>query len=603
MRSSVPDSKTSKRSSKIEPFLLSVLSSRFEAITREMVNTVMKASRSGVIKNSRDMSCGLLTFDHRLLCVEDCIPVHVSALDLTTKPISEFFDDIREGDAYLNNCPYTGATHHADLTVCVPVFYDGEPMFWALSRSHHADVGAPIPTTYLTEAATIYEEGLHLPCMRVEEGFRERKDIIRMCRMKIRVSDLWYGDYRAQVGACRVAERRLQELVERYGKQTVKDFIAEWMDYGERCAIAEIRKLPAGTYEYQTVHDPVPGVAESGIPVKVTVTVDPDAAMITVDARDNMDCVRGGLNTSEACATAACRIGVFYNLDPTIPHNEGSFSRVEVLLRDGCVVGRPRYPVGTSVATTNVNCRLITAVACCFARMGQPHGLAEFPYSQTVGEAVISGTDPRQDDRPYVNQIFFGYGGGPALHGHDGWLTCGAACDSGQMLLDSIEIDESMYPVLVESRAIAKDALGSGEWDGAPGVAGVYRSVAGEMTAIYGSDGDVNASKGVLGGHAGAPSTNWKRKANGELVRLPGFGGTTCRPDEKLEFRACSGGGYGDPAGREPRRVVAAVNREWLSQERAEAIYHVVLKRAPNGVDFELDDLGTARRRAGAAAT
>jgi Hydantoinase B/oxoprolinase len=90
MQSSVPDSETSNRSSKIERFLLAVLSSRFEAITREMVNTVMKASRSGVIKNSRDMSCGLLTFDHRLLCVEDCIPVHVSALDLTTKPITEF---------------------------------------------------------------------------------------------------------------------------------------------------------------------------------------------------------------------------------------------------------------------------------------------------------------------------------------------------------------------------------------------------------------------------------------------------------------------------------------------------------------------------------
>jgi N-methylhydantoinase B len=131
----------------------------------------------------------------------------------------------------------------------------------------------------------------------------------------------------------------------------------------------------------------------------------------------------------------------------------------------------------------------------------------------------------------------------------------------------------------------------------------VYRSVAGEMTAIYGSDGDVNASKGVLGGHDGAPSANWKRQANGELVRLPGFGETTCRPDEKLEFRACSGGGYGDPTQRDPRRVVAAVNREWLSQQRAETIYQVVLKRAPNGVDFELDEVGTARRRAGAAAT
>ena len=171
------------------------------------------------------MSCGLLTYDHRLLCVEDVVPVHVIALELTTMPITEFFDDIKEGDAYINNCPYTGATHHADITVCVPVFCGGEPLFWALSRSHHADIGAPIPSTYLPEAATIYEEGVHLPCVRVQENFKDKHDIIRMCRTKIRVGEIWYGDYLAQIGACRTAERRLKELVERYGIATIRDYI------------------------------------------------------------------------------------------------------------------------------------------------------------------------------------------------------------------------------------------------------------------------------------------------------------------------------------------------------------------------------------------
>ena len=148
-----------------------VLSRGLEAISREMVNTVMKASRSCGDQEPRDMSCGLLTYG--LLCVEDVVPVHVIALELTTAD-HRFFDDIKEGDAYINNCPYTGATHHADITVCVPVFCDGEPLFWALSRSHHADIGAPIPSTYLPQAATIYEEGVHLPCVRVQENRQER---------------------------------------------------------------------------------------------------------------------------------------------------------------------------------------------------------------------------------------------------------------------------------------------------------------------------------------------------------------------------------------------------------------------------------------------
>ncbi|MCG8359636.1 MAG: hydantoinase B/oxoprolinase family protein, partial [Kiloniellales bacterium] len=190
--------------------MLSVLASRLSSIVREMNATLMKSSRSSVIKNSRDFSCGLLTFDHRLLSVEDCIPIHIAALNLSTEPITKFFDDIHEGDAFMNNCPYTGNSHHADMTLCVPVFCDGEPLFWTLARAHHADIGAPVPSTYLPEAKTIYEEGIHLPCVRIQEDFKDKDDIVRMCRMKIRVSDLWYGDYQAQVGACRVGERRLK---------------------------------------------------------------------------------------------------------------------------------------------------------------------------------------------------------------------------------------------------------------------------------------------------------------------------------------------------------------------------------------------------------
>ena len=586
-----------KTESKIEPYLMAILSSRLTAIIREMTNTVMKASRSAVIKNARDFSCGLLTYDHRLLCVEDGLPVHLGALNLTTKPITEFFNDVEEGDAYLNNCPYTGGSHHADLTICVPVMFDGEPMFWTLSRAHHADIGAPIPSTYLPEAATIYEEGMHFPCVRIQQNFQDRKDIIRMCRMKIRCSDIWYGDYRAQIGACRVGEKRLKELFAAYGRQTIIDFIEEWMAYGERRAIAEIEKLPAGTWFYETAHDPVPGVADDGIPVRVSVTTDPKAGRIVIDATDNIDCVPGGLNLSEACVKAACLTGVFYNLDAGIPHNEGSASRIEVRMRDGCVVGRPKYPVGTSVATTNVNSRLTTAVACSFAQMGTPYGIGEFPNSQALGESVISGTDTRGRERPYVNQIFMGYGGGPAQFGYDGWLTAGAACDGGQMALDSIEINEAMYPILVESRGVAKDTLGHGQWSGAPGMTGVFRPIAGELMAIYGSDGDINPSKGVCGGHTAACALNQKRARDGSLKRLPAFHEELCQSDEALHFVSCGGGGYGDPTKREPERVAAAVNRHWMDVSKAEDIYRVALRLAENGVDYVVDAQLTADLR------
>ena len=585
-----------KETGSIDPALMAVLASRLEAIIREMTNTVMKASRSAVIKNARDMSCGLLTYDHRLICVEEAMPIHVSALDLTTRPITELFDDVKEGDAFFNNSPFLGVTHHADMTLCVPVFIDGEPLFWTLSRSHHADVGAPEPSTYLPYAATVYQEGMHFPCVRIQEEFEDKKDIIRMARHKIRVPHIWYGDYRAQVGACRIGERRLKELADRYGKETIKNFVESWMDYGRRRAVEAIRALPSGTWTYSTAHDPVPGVADDGIPVNATVTVDAEIGEITVDLRDNVDCVPGGINLSEACATGSCLIGVFYNLDSSIPHNAGSASCVKTLLRDGSVVGRPTFPAGTSVATTNVNDRLINAIQCCFSQIGKPYGYAEGGGDFSAGLGVVAGEESRKGPSfPYINQLCVGLSGGPALHGYDGWLTYEAPNGGGILVLDSIEIDESMYPILFGSRYVAPDTMGCGQWNGAPATAGTYHSLSGPMTVAYCSDGDTNTAKGVLGGMDAAPASNRKRLRNGEVVTLPSFHIENCQELEEVIYQSCAGGGYGSPADRDPERVARDVNRKWLSLERAREVYGVDLQLAPNGVDYVVAPAMTAQ--------
>lgn len=588
----------SKSVADFDPTLLAVLSSRFESIIREMTNTVMKASRSSVIKNARDMSCGILTYDHRLVSVEEALPIHVNALELTTKPITELFDDVKEGDAFLNNSPFYGVTHHADLTLCVPVFFDGVPLFWTLSRSHHADVGAPEPSTYLPFAATIYQEGVHFPCVRVQENFTDKADIIRIGLQKIRVSNIWHGDYRAQVGACRTGERRLKELVAKYGIDTIRDFIEAWMDYGERRAIAAIRKLPAGTFSYTVKHDPVAGVADEGIEITAKVTVDPKKGLITVDVRDNPDCVPGGLNLTEACAVASCRIGVFYNLDAGVPHNEGSSSRIVPLLRDNCVVGRPSHPIGTSCATSNVNERLANAVQCAFSQMGEPYGMAEGGGNFSAALGVVSGIDKRREEHvPYITQLMMALSGGPANHGHDGWLTYECSVGNGIMVTDSIEVDEATYPILVEERRISQDSMGFGQWNGAPAVEGAYRSLTGDMTLYVCGDGGVFPAGGVLGGKAGANSGTWKRDIKGNVERVSDFFSGTYYDGEAVLYRSCAGGGYGKPQKRDPQRVADDVNRKWLRPELAKEIFGVALTLGENGVDYAVDQAATQSLR------
>lgn len=582
---------------RVDPFLMSVLKSRFESIVREMTLVVKKSSRSAVIKNANDFSCAILTYDHRLVTTEDALPIHVVSMDMATRPLTEFFSDVKQGDGFLNNSPYTGGTHHADMMLAMPVFFDGTPLFWVVALAHHADTGAPVPSTYLPFAKNVYEEGIHFPCVRILEDYREKADVLRIGRMKIRASDIWLGDLRAQIGACKTGERRVTELLSRYGRDTVEAFIEDWFDYGARRAIAELRKLPAGRYTYEIAHDPVPGVAEHGIPVKVIVEIDPVEGMATVDLRDNIDSVPGGFNCSENTSTGSARIGVFNNLDASMPHNHGSASRIKVLLRDGCVVGRPKYPIGTSVATTNVNDRLIMAGNCAFSGMGAPFGHAEGGPHLPIGMAVISGNDPFKDGKMYVNQLFVGYSGGGANHGHDGWLTyCGAA-NGGLITLDSVEVDESMYPIVIESRGVRADTQGFGEFEGAPGVGGTFYPVGHDMTAVYAADATTFPPKGVLGGHPAAASQSRKVMPDGSKVDLPSFSEEVCRDGEKLEFFACGGGGYGGPASRDPARVIASLNRGWLSLEKAREVYRVEARFDDALAEYVLDAATTAARR------
>lgn len=591
----IPEQDAAER--RVDPFLMSVLKSRFEAIVREMTLVVMRASRSAVIKNARDFSCAILTYDHRLVSVEDALPIHVMSMDMATRPLTELFDDIAQGDIFVNNCPYTGGTHHADLIMTMPVFFGGEPLFWVVALSHHADTGAPVPSTYLPFAKNIFEEGMHFPCVRVAQDYKEKQDILRIGTMRNRVPDMWLGDVRAQIGACKTGERRIQALLERYGRDTIMGFVEDWFDYGARRAKAAIARLPAGSYTYETRHDPVPCVADEGIPVRVTITVDPEKGEITVDARDNIDNVPGGLNLSENTATGSCRIGMFNNLDESIPHNEGAKSQIKVLLREGCAIGKPRYPVGTSVATTNVNDRLMIAGNCVFSRMGAPYGQAESGSHLPAGTGVISGADPFKNGKGYVNQIFVGYAGGGARDGYDGWLTyCGPA-NAGLIQLDSVEVDESMYPIVIERRGVLPGSQGFGEYEGAPAVGGLLYPLDHDLTIVYAADGTTFPPRGVLGGGDGKASESIKI-VDGEETVLPAFAEEVIENGAAIAFTACGGGGYGDPLKRDPGRVAATVNRGWLTRRDAETVYKVVLKEAAEPGLLAVDEAATAALRA-----
>lgn len=557
---------------------LAILAKRFDAICRKMMNTLLRTGRSGVLNTARDFSCCIVTADNQLLATAESLPIHVLAgPDLMSASIQAFHDDLAAGDAFLHNSPYHGCSHAADHTILVPVFdSDGTHHFTVVAKAHQADCGNALPTTYTGGARDVYEEGaLIFPGVRVQRRYRDIDDIIRMCRMRIRVPKQWWGDYLAELGAARIGERALEAMGREVGWGRLRAFAEQWFDYSEARMVAALGALPRGRCTTSSTHDPFPGVPD-GIPVNVTVEIDPDAARVEVDLCDNVDCQPCGLNLSEACSRTAAMVGVFNSIDHTVPPNAGSFRRIRVLLRENCVVGIPRHPFSCSLATTNLADHVGCGVQRAIATLADGHGMADTGSTLPASDGVISGFDPRTGDA-FINQLFLGHGGGAATADQDGWLTIQHVGNAGMCHLDSVEVDELMHPIVVRNRAFIVDSGGAGRRRGAPGMYVEFGPHDCNIEVGIVSNGTHNAPKGVRGGREGATASQWQRHANGAMEPLDGCAQVRLGRGEGIASYSSGGGGYGAPTEREPERVAHDVREGWITAAAARAIYGVVI--------------------------
>jgi N-methylhydantoinase B len=560
-----------------------------------MANTLLRTGRSGVLNTGRDFSCCIVTADHELVTAAECYPIHVlRGADLMSRAMKELHPDLKHGDAFLHNSPYHGNSHAADHTILVPVCDDsGTHHYTVLVKAHQADCGNSLATTYMGAARDVYNEGaLIFPAVRIQQDFRDNDDLIRMCMLRIRVPEQWYGDYMGMVGAARIGEQEIEKLGRETGWQTLREHTGHWFDYSEQRMVAAIKRMRSGRAIAKGRHDPVAGSPPEGIEVQVKVAIDADAAMIDVDLRDNPDAYPCGVNLSQACALSAAMVGVFNSIDHTVPPNAGSYRRVTVQLREGCVVGIPRHPTSTSVATTNVGDRVTCAVQRAMAAIDPAIGMADGGPVIPPSGAVISGLDPRAKNAPFCNEVLLGGGAGPGTPISDGWLTMMTMGNAGMPGLDSIEIDEIHHPILIGERRAITDGEGAGRFRGAPGVKVVYQPVGCRIEVGYVSDGTINTAQGANGGLPAKPAQQWTERPDGSVRKLGVCEQIWIEDGERIVSLTAGGGGFGSPLERDPARVERDVAEGWVSAERARDVYGVVVDAAGH-----VDGAATAARR------
>jgi N-methylhydantoinase B len=574
---------------------LALIANRLQAICREMTNTLQRSGRSSVLSMGRDFSVAIVSAEGELLASAESIPVHVLGIELQAQAVLRAHPDIAEGDAFLHNDPYSGNTHHADHAILVPVFHEGEHVFTACAKAHQADVGNAVPTTYSPRARDIYEEGaLNFPGVRIQRGFSDVEDIIRICMQRIRVPEQWYGDYLAALGAARIGERALRELCQRHGTATLANFVHDWFDYSERRMRSAIRALPERVVKGSTHSDPFPG-APDGVELRAEIAIDPDRGSVRIDLRDNPDCIPAGVNLSMATSISAAAVGFFNSIDADVPHNSGSFRCLEIQLRENCIVGIPRHPTSCSMATTHIADRLVNMTQAALTQLGDGYGLAEGGLSMPPCLAVVSGRDPRAGDSAYVNQLMLGATGGPGGPNADGWVNYVMPVVAGLQYRDSVEVDELKYPMHVHEQRLLTDSGGAGRHRGAPGARVVLSTKASLMTVVHAIDGHLRPPRGVRGGGPGSAADAFILTKGDDRIDLDMIATVELLPGQRLVSLSSGGGGYGDPQSRDPSNVCEDVNEGWVSAGAAREIYGVAVVESQAG--WRIDTLATRALR------
>jgi N-methylhydantoinase B len=573
--------------SAIDPITFSVLLNRLGSITTEMGIAISHTASSSLLALSHDFSCTVYDGSGRQVAMRDALPIHTNSMHLLLERIVEVFgDDVSDGDSIACNDPYSGNTHIGDLAIATPVFHDGELLFWTAIRAHQLDVGAPAPTSAWAAAKNVWQEGLILPPVKVVERGTPRRDLIELYLANVRWRDMLEGDLLAQIGATRVGARKLQELAERYGSDTMRRFCDEAIEYGARRAAAEIEAMPDGTYHGEAWYD---FGAETGEPdIRCAVTISGDT--VKVDFTGSAPQHAGSMNASYGVLQAAGGIPVLMAIDPDIPHNEGCLRRVEVTAPEGTVCNAA-YPGATALATVLPGDVMQEAVTRALVK-AIPDRVAA-GNCRLANVPMLTGVDP-------ATGVYWGFetwnggGGGGAAPGADGWPMHGTNAAQGGLHCAPIESTELLRPVIFEWWELEPESMGFGEWIGGAGARSAIRPLH-DVSVIYCCDGQLNPPCGLLGGTPGAGGGSFIEDRVGGSRRFLGrevYAKMT--PDEVWVGVSTGGGGYGDPLNRAAERVREDVRGGIYSEEVARAVFGVVL--APER-DLPVDVAATEQAR------
>ena len=578
----------------VDPVTFEVLKNSFVVLVDQMAEQILRTCYSFVIYN-RDFSCALNdSIGDTVMQGTQDIAVHVGTLHHTAKAVLDYFkDELYEGDVIAVNDPYLGGTHFPDIRIMRPIFVDGELIAITQTNGHWADVGGPVPGSFNVLAKEHYAEGIRITPVKLWEKGRYRRDVAEMIASNMRVPEERIGDMKAQAAATKIGEEFLLHLVRKYGLRVVIAAFKQVKDYVEQIMKERIKKLPKGAWESVDYIDYDPG-QDYDKPIKVHVKLNIKEDELFYDLSGSDPYVSTFLNTTFGTAYSAIIAGtkLFF---PDIPLNSGFYRVVNSYLPENSVVNAP-WPIPVTGFCSGAYEKIMNSVIEIWSSIIPERAMA---CSFNLEYLLVGGWDKR----PGYNKHFMWYdwmvGGYGGRKGRDGCNASAPLFGMG-LMIQPLEGQERLSPVLTTKHEIITDSGGPGEWRGGCGVEkGGILLAADRVLMSYMADRERIIAWGILGGLPGIPQgvilhpTSDKKKALGVY-----FSGISLETGDIFTRPSSGGGGYGDPLKRNPKLVLEDVIDGYVSVERARKDYGVVIKPINPEMDqYEIDWKATEKER------
>jgi N-methylhydantoinase B len=544
----------------IDPVTFNVLSHAFRSIATEMGTVLVKSAYTSIVREAKDAATSILDAEGRVVAQSQMIPMQLNSLASAFDYLRDRFDlaAVHPDEAFITNNPYNNGQHLNDIIVFLPAFAGETLIGFSGTVVHHADVGG---TSAHDDGAThLIQEGLVIPIMKLPVAYLADGPFVELLTANVRSAELVAGDFRAQLSAGQRGCRLLDELVDKYGLQSVRSAMTELQDYAERLMRSCISDLADGTYEGEDFVDGHrPG--DASMPVRVRVDIRGDGA--TVDLSGSADQIDAPLN-SPIASTYAATYGFFSGLLPSgSPVNDGTYRAITIRTRRGSICDpEPPAPVHARMAV-------------CYAISG---ALRRAVGSRLPDHVAASGDDTstvvvfsyRQDGRYRIHVEIVGGGNGASARGDgaDGIAQCLA--NSSNMPVEALE---TSFPALrIVEYGLIPNSGGTGRRRGGCGIRRVYEVLEDDVLVHTGGDGHMTPPWGLAGGGNGTLSVK-RIERQGETIELPALSTHRARKGDRLVVETSGGGGYGDHSERAKDAALADLLDGLITQDRYEAMF------------------------------